>query len=59
MSLPKRVVLTMTTQRMIANHPLSTQKNIQSLITNNILSIQNTKLEITKFVKKNVDIKKK
>ena len=59
MSLPKRVVLTMTTQRMIANHPLSTQKNIQSLITNNILSIKNTKLEITKFVKKNVDIKKK
>ena len=59
MSLPKRVVLTMTTQRMIDNHPLSTQKNIQSLITNNILSIKNTKLELTKFVKKNVDVKKK
>ena len=58
MSLPKRVVLTMATQRMIANHPLSTQKNIQSLITNKIISIKNTKLEIAKFVKKNVDIKK-
>ena len=56
MSLPKRVVLTMATQRMIANHPLLTQKNIQSLITNKIISIKNTKLEI---VKKNVDVKKK
>ena len=54
MSLPKRVVLTMATQRMIANHPLSTQKNIQSLISKKILSIRNTKLEITNF-EKNID----
>ena len=51
MSLPKRVVLPMTTLRMIANHPLSTQKNIQSLIINKILSINNTKLEVTKVDK--------
>ena len=53
MSLPKRVVLTMATQKMIANHPLSTQKNIQSLIVNKILSIKkkNTKLEVTKVDK--------
>ena len=48
MSLPKRVVLSMATQKMIANHPLSTQKNIQSLIVNKILSIKNTKLEVDK-----------
>lgn len=58
MSLPKRVVLTMATQRMIANHPLSIQKNIQSLITNKILSIKNTKLEITNFEKNTKNINK-
>ena len=39
MSLPKRVVLTMKIQRMIANHPLTTKKNIESLISNNVLSV--------------------
>ena len=57
MSLPKRVVLSMNTLKMIANHPLSTQKNIQSLITNKILPNKNTKLEITKFDKKEETIK--
>ena len=57
MSLPKRVVLPMTTLRMIANHPLSTQKKIKSLITNNILQNKNTKLEITKFDKNEENIK--
>lgn len=55
MSLPKRVVLTMATQRMIVNHPLSTHKNIQSLISNKILLIKNTKLKITNFGKNKVE----